>query len=244
MSSAILIPWNHNAGWGSHFLLAIFMCYESEKKGYIPNFIEMKLPSYSSHFSDVVCQKKNSTDTEIHFPNKPWVDIFVDTIPHTKMSISIRDKLRPICKTFITKFNKDITLFVEDIIKNYPIKESVCVYFRGTDKKQEYPRPDMDKYITFLSSYPSTTPFLVQSDEQSFIDLMKEKFPTQAWSLPFITTGNDGKPLHYHANYNDLKEIISLTLIMASTSYFIGNVSNITHVVVLIRDDDNYEYIF
>jgi len=228
-------------GLGCMFLNLVMIFRLCKRRNYDPIYIDHPIDCYNSRWCDILDYEKPVNGIAIRmFSFMPMIAMKWKTPPGNKMIQKDIDELRPFAQSISGHFTMD----VQSVLNQYPqIKDSICVYFRGSDKNTESSRPIIKKYQDYLNKFSSSVPFWIQSDEQSIIDEFKTLYPYQAWSLPFITTSKNGQPLHIDSSIDQMKEIALLMMLMSSSKFFVGNISNISHSVILIRKDNNYFYI-
>lgn len=148
---------------------------------------------------------------------------------------------------FIKKYfdpSEEIQRHVHDIEKKYGLDDygNICVlFFRGNDKVTETPVAPYSDYIVrakrILLENPSIR-FLVQSDEQEFIDTMLSEFPgsiyfkdeTRRISKSITTVDKTNSD-----NFLFSKYFLAITYIMSKAKYIIFGSGNCSIWILLYR---------
>jgi hypothetical protein len=128
----------------------------------------------------------------------------------------------------------EIIADIQQLYTKYPFHEATCVYFRGTDKKNEVKRVNHEKYLKHI---PEDGPLYVQSDESGFIDYIKSKYPKRAFTVENFNCSSNDKPVHWSdkATIDDAKQILAIIHLMAKSKKIIANISNVTQMALVIR---------
>lgn len=85
--------------------------------------------------------------------------------------------------------------------KNFKGHFVIGIHYRGTDKSSEAPRTSYGKVTEEINRQVhlrGLTDFkiFVATDEQGFLEYLKEKFPNRVIELPGVERSKEGKPLH------------------------------------------------
>ena len=141
-------------------------------------------------------------------------------------------------------FPSNNILYIRDfLINKYSIEpdKTCAVYYRGTDKFQETELDDYDKYIDKMREVTGLT-YLVQSDDQFFIDKVLQSFNNviiineniTSYSKIGIHDEHDGD-----TNYNMIHYFFATILIMAECNYLICSSSNCSVWTVYYRGNSH-----
>lgn len=199
------------------------------------------------------------TDISTSLYNCKWSDLFIvsDTVPSTAQRRPIYSDEYPHPNNRVSyhpmdlikwhdtwikyiKLRPEITQQIQTLIQKYNICNSTCVYFRGTDKVDEFPRVKFETYDKYISP---TGPIYVQSDEPQFVEYMKDKYPTRAYHIEEFNFSK-GTPIHLTngCTVKDAIDILCIVYLMAASKRIISNISNVVHCALIIRGT-NHEYI-
>lgn len=154
--------------------------------------------------------------------------------------------LTPFIKTYFEP-SEEIQRLVHDIEEKYGLDDykNICVlFFRGNDKVTETPVAPYSDYIVrakrLLSDNPSIR-FLVQSDEQEFIDTMLGEFPDSIYfkdetrrisrSIDTVDKSADAKK----DNFPFSKKYLAITYIMSKAKHIIFGSGNCSIWILLYR---------
>lgn len=138
---------------------------------------------------------------------------------------------------------------IKNIEKDMKIKydidfDNVCVlYFRGTDKQTETKRTSYDIYKQIAEKILEVQPnirFLVQSEEQKFIEYFKNLYPNAIVfdEIESVQEKDEGK--YEYSNQSlykkeDASFFFAIVLIMSKCKYVVANLSNVSLWVSLYR---------
>jgi len=139
------------------------------------------------------------------------------------------DELSPFISKYFSPSDK-ILAIQNYLINKYSIEpDKICaVYYRGTDKFQETQIDDYDSYINKMREVTGLT-YLVQSDDQLFIDRVLESFNNVIIIRENITSYTKKGVHNEHngdANYYMIHYFFATVLIMAKCKYLICSSSN------------------
>lgn len=228
-------PWYHRAGWGSHFLIGVYLLGECGTGAYY----DAALPAYAAHWSDVYIQSKPTEPYGLHgrshMTYSPLRVIGFNTTFRWKhpLSQALLNVYRPVAQSRV--LTPQLQARISALVATYPVKESTAIYFRGTDKHTEVERPSTQAYHDLITTTQGKV--LIQSDEKAFVEEMKQTYADRVWTLPGIKTSS-GTPIHLGTpSKENLYEIIIIIYVLAQCKAFAGNVSNVTHSVNLLRND-------
>lgn len=186
-------------------------------------------PNYKCHWSDIF-DNPVSEGQKKHVVNSNPHEIYSNT-NKPQYSIEIIKKWHNAYKQYIRpKF------LIDNFLQQYPIKESIVVYFRGTDKCHEVRRVQYDEYLPHI---PSTGPIYVQSDEYKFVEFIMQKYPDRAYIIKEFTQNTTGNSMHINSTVKDAIEISQITQLMACGLHFIYNISNVSLCSLIIRGNLN-----
>jgi hypothetical protein len=148
------------------------------------------------------------------------------------------DELSPFISNYFSPSDKILDV-IDYLINKYSIEpEKICaVYYRGTDKFQETPIDDYEIYINKMKEVTGLT-YLVQSDDQLFIDKVLDSFNNIIIIKEDITSYKKiGVHNEYNGNINYLMihYFLATILIMAKCNYFICSSSNCSVWTVYYR---------
>lgn len=120
------------------------------------------------------------------------------------------------------------------------------VYYRGTDKKDEVSRVDYSSYINKIQElYTGRETILIQSDEKQFIDYAKQVFPDCIYFTETKVSTTD-KGIHYEntkeENYNDIQYFFAAMLILSECKHIVLGISNCSLWMCLYRGYPSKQY--
>jgi hypothetical protein len=152
------------------------------------------------------------------------------------------DELSPFISKYFSPSDKILTI-QNYLINKYSIEpDKICaVYYRGTDKFQETQIDDYDSYINKMREVTGLT-YLVQSDDQSFIDKVLETFNNVIIIKENITSYTKKGVHNEHngdANYFMIHYFLATVLIMAKCKYLICSSSNCSVWTVYYRGNSH-----
>jgi hypothetical protein len=245
----VITPWPHRAGWGSHFMIGLYLLQKAEQSHPSHSYtLKSILPLYKSTWDDVYVQQAPTgtysssllinNSEKLVYQTYTYFDLigFNHTLQWNKaLGDGIIQRYRHVAQKLVLQ--PSIVERIDALCTSYPVAQSIGVYFRGTDKQQEVSRPTWESYHEVLSKFPSQK-LLIQSDERTFIDMMKQTYGKRVWTLPGITLST-GEPIHIKGNAprDNLIEIVTIIYVLARCKTLIGNVSNVTHAANLLRND-------
>lgn len=157
------------------------------------------------------------------------------------------NNLKPFLKKYFTP-NEVIVNIKKHYIDNYKIdiNNTCAIYFRGTDKYTEFTRPDWSKYIDFATNILKENKdivFLVQSDEQEFIDYFSLKFSNSIIIKDKIIEKSKETIANQNGLFNidEQQKLMAIVLIMAECKHVLCNISNLSLWIALYRGNSkNY----
>ena len=159
----------------------------------------------------------------------------------------------------ITNFYFTPSIKIENIIstmeKKYSINysETLTIFFRGADKKQETTLPKYDEYLNnvnkIISNDNTIKSVIIQSDEHSFIEFMKQNINNNINIIVFtdeIRTLKSNEINKYRSvdrinkneNFYYSKHFLAITYIMSKSYKIILNSGNISFFIVLFRNNN------
>jgi hypothetical protein len=151
---------------------------------------------------------------------------------------------------FVSKYfspSDEIIQLVNRLIIKYNLNpENYCaVYYRGTDKFTE---TDTGEFETYFKKMDETykknnnVSFIIQSDNQYFIDEAKVKFPN-AIVFDENKTSYTKKGIHYEhspdENYNIQKNFLAIAIVISKCKYIIMSSGNCSIWMILFRGHAN-----
>jgi len=121
--------------------------------------------------------------------------------------------------------------------------DNICVLFhRGGDKKEEITLCQYDEYLQFTTKILKENPnikFLLQSDENAFIEFMKQRFPNNYISfddeLQHLRGLNHLDPSNRYTNYQFSKLFLSIIIIMSKSKYIVCGSGNCSMWMMFYR---------
>lgn len=122
---------------------------------------------------------------------------------------------------------------------NYRIGQGVeydCIYYRGTDKRNERRPVPFERYDSILDA--ANGPLVAQTDQQSFVDYVKERKP-DVIVFPELRYSATESPLHQDSSPGFRKGVEAWTVIriLAGARRLYASRSNMTTVANLMRTD-------
>lgn len=157
-----------------------------------------------------------------------------NAIPRKQLITYNRKKVYNLIKKYIhvkPQLTKKVTQFVEKYFKNHFV---IGVHYRGTDKKIAAPRVRYEEVVTELnkkiSEVPNNYRIFVATDENDFIEYLKNLFPERVIYLQNVIRSTDGSPVHIHAKsrYKVGEDAILDCLVLSKTDYLIRTTSNLS----------------
>lgn len=157
--------------------------------------------------------------------------IYAITLPEFFLS---REKVSELICKYI-KIKKQITDKVESfLLKNFKRKYVIGIHYRGTDKISEAPRVLYETVFTTINEiiknyHQKNYKLFVATDEQDFLDWIKEKFPNRVIyqnALRSLT----GDPLHIppQSPYQQGEEALIDSILLSNCNYLIRTSSNLS----------------
>ena len=147
-------------------------------------------------------------------------------IPFIKNYFSPTDEILEIKQYLLKKYNLDYN-------------EICAVYYRGSDKYKETELDNYESYINQMKKI-SVKIYLIQSDDQKFIDIVIKNFTNIIIIEENPTTYlNIGIHDQYttNENYIMIKYLFATLLIMSKCKYFICSTSNCSLWTILYREN-------
>ena len=152
------------------------------------------------------------------------------------------NELQPFIETYFSP-SQDILNIQKQLLDKYNINvDQYCaVYYRGTDKKTETTIGTFDTYIDKMNDLLNTDnniKFIIQSDNQEFIDIVKSKiqncisFDENVASYTDKGIHNENTP---DDNYIIMKNFLAIVLIMSKCKYIICSSGNCSLWIMLFK---------
>jgi hypothetical protein len=239
-----MIRVTHNCGFFSclsvklHHILDYF---NKEKK--LPEIVDSSeqfiiykpLNSLSHDITYHLFKRVENEESNINYANSILYDWDNQFKEYKNLNI---DELSPFISNYFSPSDKILDV-IDYLINKYSIEpEKICaVYYRGTDKFQETPIDDYEIYINKMKEVTGLT-YLVQSDDQLFIDKVLDSFNNIIIIKENITSYKKiGVHNEYNGNINYLMihYFLATILIMAKCNYFICSSSNCSVWTVYYR---------
>ena len=155
------------------------------------------------------------------------------------------DYSKPILRYFnpSQKIKNIIDFFLQKYNINY--KNTCCIYYRGTDKYTEQPTLPfsyIEERVKYIKNINKDIKLLFQSDQEEFIDKIKEKYPNSIIITEnTLTKGNIA--IHNKFKDNDNFEILcnflATMFIMSKCEYIITGSGNCCLWLALLRSPYN-----
>ena len=148
---------------------------------------------------------------------------------------------------FIEKYfspAQEIVDIENNLIKKYNINiiEYCAVYYRGTDKKAETTIGSFDTYIDKINELLNTEKnikFIIQSDNQNFIDTIKSKFISFDENVASYTDNGIHNENTADDNYIIMKNFLAIIYIMSKCKYIICSSGNCSIWMMYFRGNAN-----
>lgn len=165
-------------------------------------------------------------------------------LPFTSLRFS---QITPFIKKYFEP-SIEIKELLRQLELNYSIDYSnTCtLFYRGNDKVTETPIAPYSEYIERAKLIQANNPsirFLIQSDEQEFIDTMLKEFPNSFYfkeesrripkSLTTVDKGSQEKNFHFSKYY------LAITLCMSKTKFIIFGSGNCSIWICFYRGNAN-----
>lgn len=234
-------PFNNAAGFFSdcNFRLYYTMLYYTNY-GKVPDFIDgsklfllYKLNSNEDNTKDFFA------DTDLTIIHEGSIDFY----PHyqcKEYKLLNYSHTSPFIKKYFSP-SESILNKKKDLLEKYYIDptNTIGVYYRGTDKKEEIERVEYSEYMNKIKEiYTGNQTILVQSDEKQFLDYMKEKFPNCVIFTETKVSTTD-KGTFYGStneeNYYDIQYFLTAVLILSECKHIITGISNCSLWICLYR---------
>ncbi|WP_454918612.1 hypothetical protein [Xanthobacter sediminis] len=226
---------NTLAGMGSHILVAteVMRRYPPRGKAYI----DINLSNYGIDTKWDMFFDQDSGECEF---NIDLIKAYMESPCHNKSEYT-EHEIAELHRTYNKhiKLNKSITRKINEIDDRFGISSASCLYFRGTDKEKEASRVDFSVYKNYI---PRQGPVWVQSDEKNFVDYIHSLIPHRAYSIDEFNYSKEGKPIHKSATAHDAFEILVIMGLMARAKSITSNISNVSHVSLIMRGSCNGYY--
>lgn len=155
-------------------------------------------------------------------------------------------ELKPLIEKYFSP-SQNIINIEHKLIKKYNIDfNNYCaVYYRGTDKKEETIIGGFDTYIDKINELLKTDnnmKFIIQSDNQNFIDIVKSKI-TNSISFDENVASYTDKGIHNENttddNYIIMKNFLAIVLIMSKCKHIICSSGNCSLWIMLFKGNGN-----
>ena len=166
---------------------------------------------------------KKPTMETIEYTSKIIYDWDASLRPYNTLPF---DKLKPFVDNYFSP-SDEILEISEHLIKKYNLDvNNLCaVYYRGTDQYKDVPYDIMNTYIEKMKKLKNMT-FLVQSDDQHFINLVNENFDSNIIIIieeNYISSIRKGVHDQFNGNMNYvmIKFFFATLLIIAKCKYII-----------------------
>lgn len=129
-----------------------------------------------------------------------------------------------------------ITKQIEKFAKqHFKEKLMIGVHYRGTDKAREAPRAAYEEVLAHVhkviaKNSETTFQIFVATDEQGFLDFMKEQFPSQVVCYEESTRSQNGQPVHMTSNamYKKGEDALIDCLLLSKCKVLIKTSSNLS----------------
>ncbi len=125
---------------------------------------------------------------------------------------------------------KEVDAFVN---KHFKGLYTIGIHYRGTDKSTESPRLEYGHVIEAVQKHtPSDEPYVifVASDEEEFVEAMKEEFPDRVVVKDAFRSSGGGSGIHFSGKRGYLlgKEALLDALLLSRTNLLIRTSSNLS----------------
>ncbi len=140
-------------------------------------------------------------------------------------------------------FRPELTADADRIVRDLPLDplKTICIYYRGTDKRKEYELFPAERYIEeadgLLLAHPDFR-ILVQTDEESIRQQLLAHYGERASVVPNVPTSSDGRPLHVGAIETPFANVVPFLLayvIMVRCRYIVATLSSVTIAMACFR---------
>ena len=147
------------------------------------------------------------------------------------------NNISPFVKKYFTPSNQ-VRVIIEDIEQKYNLKyDNICVlYYRGTDKKQETTKCNYDDYLIYVNEILKKhidIQFLLQSDEQNFIEFMIKKLPNNTFHFNDEIKDTEKNSISF------AQKFLSIIQIMSKCKFIICGSGNCDLWTILYRGNMN-----
>ena len=170
---------------------------------------------------------KKPTNESIEYTSKIIYDWDAVMRPYNTLEL---DKLKPFIKRYFSP-SDEILEISKNLTEKYNLDfNNLCaVYYRGTDKSREVTLDSVETFIDKMRALKDIT-FLVQSDDQEFIDTIKSNFNNIIIiEENYISSTKNGIHNEFNGtmNYIMIKYFFATLLLMSKCKYLIcSNSSN------------------
>lgn len=130
----------------------------------------------------------------------------------------------------------DINTYVSNFIsQKFTDGYTIGVHYRGTDKVEgstkESIRIPYGEFLKHLEQYPSSSTIFVATDEESFLEEMKQHFKKRVIFIDALRSANDDPVFqsHDHSGYQKGKEALIECLLLSRCDILIRTDSNLSH---------------
>ena len=154
------------------------------------------------------------------------------------------EKLKPFIQKYFTP-KKEIRDLSQKLINKYNIDvDNTCmIYYRGTDHSTETKLTDYNSLLDVINKIKDKPSIFAQSDDTNFLNYITEQYNNVGiFEENTHTTSTNG--IHIDSsnleNYNSIKVLLAIMLIMAKCKYLIfGSSGNVAYWTVLYRGNMN-----
>ena len=248
----MIIKRHNDAGLGSNIVTMLESCEDLNRKNMLHNndgsCKEIYFDFRTSCYNGFNISSLLVNDSQSKFQDKPlikwyrigdWYDNFDNRNQYILNQIN-REKYH--LENFL-KIKPELYESDKILIDRYDLKNHIAVYFRGSDKKTESRRNNINDYVKVIkilddkilsSGDKIIRKLYIQSDEQWFYTEMRKIFGNRITDITLFSRGN-GTPLHYMGQ--SALETFSIMNCLASTPYLICCRSNVSHVAIILRPD-------
>jgi hypothetical protein len=198
---------------------------------------------------------KGVTDVTYHYFMKPLDSVEIPYIKkidyhHKYQYINYKNLNFQALNPFIAKYfspSQEIVQILNTLVNKYSVNFSNCcaVYYRGTDKFIETNTGDFQTYITKMEELYTKDPsisFILQSDNQNFIEAVQMKFPN-AIVFDENKTSYKKRGIHFENtpedNYTIQKYFLAICILISKCKYIIMSSGNCSIWMVFFRGNAN-----
>ena len=132
--------------------------------------------------------------------------------------------------------NPDITEYISNFVsQNFTSGYTIGVHYRGTDKVEgstkESIRIPYSNILKHLEQYPSSSMIFVATDEESFLEEMKQHFTERVIYIDALRSTNDDPIFQSddHSGFQKGKEALIECLLLSRCDILIRTDSNLSH---------------